>query len=349
MKQSKLTIEMLRKALDYDPATGVFTWKQPVTARVTIGERAGALGSNGRRYIGILGEKHSAHRLAWFYRHGVWPQGNVRQRNGDYDDASLDNLIEETPEDLARRGTLRSTNTSGARGVSWSHGKQKWLATITRGGKRKHIGYFADLDEAKAAYDRVAAIGEFDGGADVPTTDQIAERRRLRAVWTRLLRQGVPTAWSSFSVFVLDLQSALDSHEIVALDASKPIGPGNWAWTPVPERPKKPQRKSMIWRERDLQKNFGIDLADYQRMFVEQEGACAICRQPETEKRNGKAKWLAVDHDHTTGAVRGLLCVACNTGIGKLGDDPARLRAAATYLESHAAAANVVPLKKETA
>lgn len=101
-----------------------------------------------------------------------------------------------------------------------------------------------------------------------------------------------------------------------------------------------------IYRARDLQRSFGISLADYQKMFVEQNGVCAICEQPETDTRNGKAKWLAVDHDHVTDAVRGLVCQSCNTGIGKFGDDPERLRKAAAYLERHARPGNVVPLKK---
>ncbi len=81
-------------------------------------------------------------------------------------------------------------------------------------------------------------------------------------------------------------------------------------------------------------------------MFVAQGGVCAICEQPETAQRSGRAKWLAVDHDHGTGAVRGLLCSNCNPMLGYAKDDPALLRAAASYLESHAVS-NVVPLKKD--
>ena len=77
-----------------------------------------------------------------------------------------------------------------------------------------------------------------------------------------------------------------------------------------------------------LKNRYGIDLADYNRMHDEQDGLCAICKRPEA--MTGKS--LAVDHDHTTGAVRGLLCVNCNQALGKFQDDTARLEAAIAYL-----------------
>lgn len=65
-------------------------------------------------------------------------------------------------------------------------------------------------------------------------------------------------------------------------------------------------------------------------------GVCAICGKPETHG-NGKSsiKLLAVDHCHTTGKIRGLLCHKCNLGIGHLDDSIDRLEAAINYLEKH--------------
>lgn len=62
-------------------------------------------------------------------------------------------------------------------------------------------------------------------------------------------------------------------------------------------------------------------------MLIEQEGLCAICRQPSDGRR------LDIDHDHKTDRVRGLLCRKCNLSIGKFEDDPNMLRRAAEYLE----------------
>ncbi len=75
-------------------------------------------------------------------------------------------------------------------------------------------------------------------------------------------------------------------------------------------------------------KKFGLTGADFNRMLAEQGGVCAICRNVcKTGKR------LAVDHDHATGRVRGLLCANCNTGLGKFGDSLLTLEAACAYLK----------------
>jgi hypothetical protein len=86
-------------------------------------------------------------------------------------------------------------------------------------------------------------------------------------------------------------------------------------------------------KARALRDSFGLSLDEYKKMLDAQGGVCAICNQPETHKRQGKLKALAVDHDHKTGAIRGLLCSDCNTGIGKLKDDPVVLQSAIQYLE----------------
>lgn len=90
-----------------------------------------------------------------------------------------------------------------------------------------------------------------------------------------------------------------------------------------------------VWRETHLRKNFGISSAVYAEMCDSQNNLCAICRHPETQKRGNKLKTLAVDHDHKTGAIRGLLCSDCNTGLGKFKDDKTVLNAAIAYLDRY--------------
>ncbi len=81
-------------------------------------------------------------------------------------------------------------------------------------------------------------------------------------------------------------------------------------------------------------KKFGMVEEDYQKLLVQQNYVCAICEQPETVRlKSGELKRLAVDHCHEKGNVRGLLCYACNIGIGLLKHKTSVLRKAAAYCE----------------
>lgn len=84
-----------------------------------------------------------------------------------------------------------------------------------------------------------------------------------------------------------------------------------------------------------LSKEYGITLADYDRMCKEQEGRCAICGTDDTSaptRHPTAPKRFRVDHNHTTGEVRGLLCNSCNLGLGSFKDNVSHLAAAITYI-----------------
>jgi hypothetical protein len=78
-------------------------------------------------------------------------------------------------------------------------------------------------------------------------------------------------------------------------------------------------------------KDYGLTVADYDRMLAAQRGRCAICR---SQTPKGPGRWH-IDHDHVTGQVRGLLCNNCNRGIGFLEDDPEVIKRAAAYVAKH--------------
>jgi len=81
-------------------------------------------------------------------------------------------------------------------------------------------------------------------------------------------------------------------------------------------------------------RKYGLTASEYDDMMAEQGDLCAICGNPETcLGNNGEVKMLAVDHNHDTGEVRGLLCNNCNRAIGLLGDDPQLLLKAVAYLK----------------
>jgi hypothetical protein len=81
-------------------------------------------------------------------------------------------------------------------------------------------------------------------------------------------------------------------------------------------------------------KNYGLTADGYQALLAAQDHRCAICGAGSgwRHRQSGKPKRLAVDHCHETGKIRGLLCDACNTAIGKLNHDPNLLRKAIEYL-----------------
>jgi hypothetical protein len=82
----------------------------------------------------------------------------------------------------------------------------------------------------------------------------------------------------------------------------------------------------------DLVKLYGITANDYDDLLKKQNGVCAICEKPETAVIRNKRVRLAVDHDHTKGIIRGLLCMMCNHGIGRFKDDIKILQRAIDYL-----------------
>lgn len=77
-------------------------------------------------------------------------------------------------------------------------------------------------------------------------------------------------------------------------------------------------------KDLELKRKYGLSLDQQQAMFERQKGQCCICKE---------AQPLNVDHDHSTGEVRGLLCHRCNTGVGYFRDNPTFLQRAARYLK----------------
>ncbi len=85
-------------------------------------------------------------------------------------------------------------------------------------------------------------------------------------------------------------------------------------------------------RDTQFKYKYGITLLEYTELLESQNGKCAICKSIYDHPR---FKYLAVDHCHSTGKVRGLLCHSCNAGLGRFKDDPAILYMAMKYLEAH--------------
>lgn len=172
-------------------------------------------------------------------------------------------------------------------------------------------------------------------------------------------------AWASFKEFQASVGERPGySHLLVKVREDELIGPDNFQWAvkrtcngkPAKFKYRTPEGKREYDRslkEADPHRNkhynllkaHGITLDDYKNMVQEQNGVCAICKNPETVAIGGKMLSLSVDHDHETGKVRGLLCTKCNRGLGMFCDDLSNLESATTYLRRHKKADNVVQLK----
>lgn len=163
MPKNLITAEEARQFLDYNPETGVFTWRVGRSGTARVGSIAGRVDSGGYIQIAIYGRRYQAHRLAWLIIHGVWPEKHIDHINGKPRDNRLCNLRLATQSENLCNTKRRSDNTSGLKGVSWHNASKKWRARIAIYRQTKVLGYFATPEEAHAAYCNAARElhGEF--------------------------------------------------------------------------------------------------------------------------------------------------------------------------------------------
>lgn len=152
------TQEHLKALVNYDPETGVFTWRER-KGKMAAGSAAGTTRPDGRHMIGIDGRRYLSSRLAWLYVHGELPPSDVDHKDRDRGNDRISNL---------RKATRTQNNANGKprvrfRGVSRHMTSRLWRARIKIDGKETRLGYFVDPEDAARAYDAAArkAFGEF--------------------------------------------------------------------------------------------------------------------------------------------------------------------------------------------
>ena len=147
-----MTQAELKALLDYNPDSGVFSWRKSTRA-TRAGAVAGTRKRNGYLRIGINLRQYSAHRLAFLWMTGAWPDRDVDHINGVRDDNRWANLRQATEaENCQNLGGPTKNNKSGALGVHYHKGRGKFRADIRVGKKSITLGYFDELWEASAAY-----------------------------------------------------------------------------------------------------------------------------------------------------------------------------------------------------
>lgn len=151
--KSELTQEKLKRLLDYDPGTGVFTWKEKYSRKVVVGREAGSIRSdNGYRVIRIDGALYFAHRLAWFWMEGYFPKEiYIDHIDKDPLNNQFSNLRLVSNQCNIRNCGNRLDSSSGVKGVSWHKCNQGWAANITVNGKLKFLGVYKDFADAVCA------------------------------------------------------------------------------------------------------------------------------------------------------------------------------------------------------
>lgn len=182
------------------------------------------------------------------------------------------------------------------------------------------------------------------------------EKHPLYITWCSIRRYRAKTVcqeWiNNFWAFAHEVKAQPDGkrQQLQRLNEQELLGPGNWYWRSFKAAPTERIAKKEYMREysqkqrdanpdyyrnADLKRHYGVTLEWYNQKLAEQNGVCAICQQAESLVIRGTVQRLAVDHDHESGMVRGLLCSKCNQGIGCLKHDVGILKSGIDYLTHH--------------
>jgi len=152
--KSNLQQSLVKKMLIYSRESGEFTWRTDHGRNGKAGERAEFNAVDGKYLaVTIFGEKHLAHRLAWFYVHGTWPSDQIDHINGIGTDNRISNLREaDNGQNQQNLKKARKHNKSGLLGAHYHAKSGNFVAQITHNKQKYTIGSFRTAEEAHAAY-----------------------------------------------------------------------------------------------------------------------------------------------------------------------------------------------------
>ena len=150
MSKKKLTQERLKEALHYDPETGIFVWKIS-TGNVKTGDIANCLSFYGYIRIQVEEVRYPAHRLAWLYIYGYFPENDIDHIDRVKTNNRINNLREVSMSCNMRNTGNQKNNTSGVKGITFDKINNKWKARVKVNGKTKHLGRYKDFNDAVCA------------------------------------------------------------------------------------------------------------------------------------------------------------------------------------------------------
>ncbi len=141
-----ITQTRLHELLAYNFHTGIFTWN----VSRECNKKGNIAGTPKHGYVQIKLDKkiYSAHRLAWLYVYGKFPENQIDHINHNRSDNSMGNLRHVDNQGNQRNKKIQSNNSSGVHGVHWKTQYSKWCAKIYVDRKAIHLGYFVEFHEA---------------------------------------------------------------------------------------------------------------------------------------------------------------------------------------------------------
>ena len=149
---ANFTQDELKEVISYNPETGAFAWRVGIGS-VVAGKPAGCINTLGYLVIRFKKKLYLAHRLAWFYVNGSWPQCELDHINGNPSDNRMQNLREASHAENNRNKQKHTDNSSGFKGVSLHRQSGLWEARICKDGVATRLGLFRSPENASRAYD----------------------------------------------------------------------------------------------------------------------------------------------------------------------------------------------------
>lgn len=146
-----LTQARLKELLSYEPDTGDFARLVSSCGRVKVGDIAGHVDTNGYTKIKVEGKGYAAHRLAFLFMEGYFPEHGVDHKNKIKHDNRWENLRHATNSCNGQNREISNNSTSGFPGVSFFKQTKMWKAHVKLNRKTIHLGYYTDILEAALA------------------------------------------------------------------------------------------------------------------------------------------------------------------------------------------------------
>lgn len=149
LSKSDITQVLLKEYLDYSPTTGELIWIKKPSKRANLRSRAGSLiPKTGYRSITLFGKSYPEHHVVWLWYHGYWSAQQLDHIDHNRSNNAISNLREVTIQENAMNRTRRKNTRTDEAGIWFNRRSQRYVAEITRQGKKVYQASFIDVEDA---------------------------------------------------------------------------------------------------------------------------------------------------------------------------------------------------------